>query len=537
MTISRRELMAVGGAAGLLPLAGEATAAPATAVAPAATSAFADNWRRGFDNQRIADLGDGRFLNPIVAGDHPDPTIIRDGRDYYMTFSTFDAYPGLMIWHSRDLVNWRPIGPALTRNIGAVWAPDLCKHAGRYYIYIPTKGPNTSWVIWADHIAGPWSDPIDLHLPDHIDPGHAVGEDGSRWLFLSGGDRIRLADDGLSTIGKPEHVYDPWRYPDDWDVEGFSPEGPKITRRGDWFYLLTAVGGTAGPPTGHMVIAARSKSIHGPWQHHPANPIVRSKSAAEKWWSRGHATLIEGPDGEWWSVYHGYENGYWTLGRQTLLDPVTWTDDGWFAMRNGDLSQPIAAPKGGSAVPHGQKLSDDFTTLSLGSHWNFFRPRPDEASRLSVSNGTLHMAAAGTGPSDGAPLLLIAGDHGYRIECQIEVPEHGSAGLILFYDDKLYCGLGFDAAKFRTQQYGIERGKPAHGYGRKLWMRMTNDRHIVSFHVSGDGVNWKRFDRGMEVSGYHHNVRGGFLMLRPGIYAAGEGVAAFSRFRFTALSA
>src|SRR3546814_15835692 len=95
-----------------------------------------------------------------------------------MSFSTFDSYPGLVIWHSRDLVNWRPVGPALTRNIGSVWAPELCKHGGRYYLYIPTKGPNTSWVIWADRIEGPWTDPVDLHLPAPNDPGHHV-ETGS----------------------------------------------------------------------------------------------------------------------------------------------------------------------------------------------------------------------------------------------------------------------------------------------------------------------------------------------------------------------
>src|SRR3546814_7192692 len=82
-------------------------------------------WGTGLDGQRKADLGDGRFLNPVMAGDHPDPSILKDGRDYYMTFSTFDSYPGLVIWHSRDLVNWRPVGPALTRNIGPVWAPEL----------------------------------------------------------------------------------------------------------------------------------------------------------------------------------------------------------------------------------------------------------------------------------------------------------------------------------------------------------------------------------------------------------------------------
>ena len=120
-------------------------------------------WGRGFDNQRIADRGDGTFLNPIMSGDHPDPTILKDGADYYMTFSTFDSYPGLVIWHSRDLVNWRPVTAALTRNVGSVWAPELTKHNGRYFLYVPVKSsPNTSYVIWADRIEGPWSDPIDL---------------------------------------------------------------------------------------------------------------------------------------------------------------------------------------------------------------------------------------------------------------------------------------------------------------------------------------------------------------------------------------
>lgn len=528
MTLTRRDTFLAAGATGL------AAALPAAAQP---TAKAAPDWKRGFDNQRIADLGDGRFLNPLMAGDHPDPTILKDGRDYYMTFSTFDSYPGLVIWHSRDLVSWVPITAALTRNIGSVWAPELTKHKGRYFLYIPTKNPTTNWVIWADDIRGPWSDPVDLKMPNHIDPGHAVGEDGSRWLFLSGGDRVRLSDDGLSRIGEPEHVYDPWHYPGDWDVEGFSPEGPKVLRHGGWFYLILAVGGTAGPPTGHMVIAARSRSINGPWENCPRNPIVRTTDLAEKWWSRGHATLVEGLAGDWWSVYHGYENGYWTLGRQTLLDPVEWTADGWFRMKGGDLSQPIAKPRGGSKVgPHGQPLSDDFSRLAIGSKWNFFKPAADEASRARVTDNTLLLTARGKAPSDSSPLLLIAGDQAYSFDCDIEIAPGGTAGLILFYDEKLYCGLGFDEKRFVTHQYGIERGRPANPHGRRMRMRVTNDRHIVSFHTSGDGGRtWSRFDRGMEVSGYHHNVRGGFLMLRPGLYSAGAGTAKFRDFRFRAL--
>jgi beta-xylosidase len=89
-------------------------------------------WGRGFEGQRKADLGNGTFLNPVFAGDHPDPSIVRDGEDYYLTFSSFDAYPGLVIWHSRDLVNWRPVTAALTMPIGSVWAPGLAKHGARF---------------------------------------------------------------------------------------------------------------------------------------------------------------------------------------------------------------------------------------------------------------------------------------------------------------------------------------------------------------------------------------------------------------------
>jgi beta-xylosidase len=534
--VNRRDAfgLALAGGAGLL---GSPAVARPDAATPCAQP-FDDQWRRGFDGQRVADLGDGRFLNPLIGGDRPDPAILKDGADYYMTFSSFDSYPGLTIWHSRDLVNWRPRSAALTRNIGSVWAVSLARHANRYFLYIPVKAePNDIYVITAAHIDGPWSDPVSLGLHDHIDPCHAVGEDGSRWLFLSGGDRIRLADDGLSTVGAVEHVYDPWRYPDEWDVEGFSPEGPKIQRHGDWFYMITAVGGTAGPPTGHMVIVARSRSIHGPWVNDPANPLVRTVSNDEKWWSRGHASLVEAPDGSWWSVYHGFEHGYWTLGRQVLLDPIRWTADGWFRMTGGDLSRPLSKPKGGQGGLHGQPLSDAFAgPLALGAKWNFFRPGANERARVHVEQDALILKASGTAPSDSSPLLLIAGDQAYEFQCDIEIAPGGTAGLVLFYDDKLYCGLGFDEHRFVTHQYGIERGRPAHAHGRRMTVRIANKRHIVAIHTSGDGgATWQRFDRGMEVSGYHHNVRGGFLMLRPGLYAAGAGEARFRDFRFKAL--
>ena len=535
---TRRDLLAIASiasASALLP----GNAAHGQTVANPGVAA-ANGWKSGVEGQRKADLG-LTFLNPIVAGDHPDPSILKDGRDYYMTFSTFEAYPGLMIWHSRDLVNWRPLTSVLHKNIGSVWAPELCKHDERYFIYVATRKTRvagtrtTNWVIWADDIEGPWSDPIDLNLPDHIDPGHAVGADGSRWLFLSGGDRVKLSADGLSRVGEPEHVYDHWKYPEDWEVEAPAPEGPKVIRRGGYFYLVLAIGGTAGPPTGHMVIAARSRSIDGPWEHHPRNPLVRTVDAREKWWSRGHATLVEGPAGDWWGVYHGYENGYYTLGRQTLLAPVHWTEDGWFSFGGGDLSQPINKPRGGQAGPHGDALSDDFSTSKYGRQWNFFNPSAEEVKRLRVANGMLHLAGSGSAPSDSRPLLFTAGDQAYEFDCEIDADPGARGGLLLFYDDRLYCGLSVDAEGFQFHKYGIEHSRVSGPYGRRLFMRLRNRHHIVSFFLSHDRATWKRFEKGTEVSGYHHNVRGGFLALKPGVYAAGSGEVRFRDFRYRAL--
>jgi len=496
-------------------------------------------WGRGYDGQRIADRGDGTFLNPVFAGDHPDPSILRDGDVYYLTFSSFDAYPGLMIWRSYDLVNWEAVGPALRTPLGSVWAPDLVKHADRFYVYIPARTAKykSIYVIQADRIEGPWSEPVDLRLHDHIDPGHTIGEDGSRYLFLSSGDMVPLHEDGLATSGPVEHVYDPWRYPEDWDVECFCPEGPKMLRRGDWFYMLTAVGGTAGPPTGHMVIAARARSVRGPWEHAPNNPQVRTWSRQEKWWSRGHASLVDGPAGDSWLISHGYENGYWTLGRQCLLEPVRWRDDGWFEAVAGDLSEPLAIPAGGRAVQHGLTLSDDFSGDRLAPQWAFYKPGPEESSRVRLADRTLHLTAKGTEPKDSSPLCFVCGDQAYSVSVEIERDAGTRGGLLLYYNDRLYCGLGFDEAGFMMHRYGLERRRSEGAAIRKLFVRLENDRHIVTIYTSSDGDNWTRFDVQMETSGYHHNVAYDFLSLRPAIYAAGEGAVRFRNLRYRALHA
>jgi xylan 1,4-beta-xylosidase len=156
---------------------------------------------------------------------------------------------------------------------------------------------------------------------------HPRHDDG---LHLSAGYMVELAPEGRSVTGEPGKVYGGWEYPDTFNMEGFCLEAPKLTKRNGYYYRTSAEEGTAGPATSHMIVSARSRTPRGPWENSPYNPIVHTESAAETWWSKGHGTLVSTPDERWWILYHGYEKGYYTLGRQTLLEPVEWVEDGWF---------------------------------------------------------------------------------------------------------------------------------------------------------------------------------------------------------------
>ena len=550
--LTRRESICLGISAltaGSLSGAETADAAATKHASPPCGNAGPDvTWAKGVEGQRRADLGDGHYLNPVLAGDHADPSVLKDGSTYYKVSSSFDYYPGLVIWQSDDLVNWTALLPTLHKPVGSVYAPDLVKHAGRYYIYFPavnhsddlTKpGPYgglpfiTNYVIHADAINGPWSEPVDLKILN-IDPGHILGEDGKRYLFLAAGQRIQLSDDGLATVGKPEKVYDGWPIPDDWVIEGFNLEAPKLLRRDGWFYMFSAQGGTAGPATSHMIVVARSRSVNGPWENMPHNPLVHTASASEPWWSRGHGTPVEGPHGDWWIVYHGYENGFRTLGRQMLLEPIEWID-GWPKALGADLARAARKPIPERSAPHGTPLSDDFSADHSGVRYAYFLPGPDYRSKLQIANGALLVSARGKKPQEAALLVLNAGDRRYRVTAELELLEGAVGGLLLFYNQHAFCGVS--ASDKQLQVY--KAGAPAPFYqagpalGTKLQLRVVNLDNTASFFISADGNEWRKICS-FEVAGYNHNVFDGFLSLRPAVFSMGQGQVSYQRISYQA---
>lgn len=482
--------------------------------------------------------GNGYYLNPIFAGDYPDPSILRDGSDYYIVHSSFEYYPGLLIWHSKDLINWTPVTNALYKYVGSVWAPDLVKYKNKYYIYFPAD--NTNYVVTADSINGPWRDPVDLKI-GNIDPGHITDAEGKRYLYFSSGGYVPLSDDGLSVAGEIKQTYSGWPIPREWTIECFCLEGPKLVKRGNFYYLTTAEGGTAGPATSHMVISARSKSPFGPWENSPYNPIIRTKESSEKWWSKGHGTLFEDAAGNWWIVFHGYENGHYNMGRQTLLEPIEWTNDGWYKTPDGiKTDEPIMGihPAKGGEGPAGKvsdavfSLNDNFEGNNLKPQWKFFGEY--DTTRFQLADNSLVINAKGQSVGNCSPLLCIPSDHSYTAQVEVFIEGEAIGGLVLFYNDKSYSGILADKENILANLRGWQFPTEKRVIKNHVSLRLKNINNTVDMFYSIDGEKWSKIENSAEVSSLHHNVLGGFLSLRLGLCSIGEGKVKFKNFKISA---
>ena len=462
------------------------------------------------------------YPKAILPGDYPDPSIIRDGEDYYMTHSPFYYAPGFLIWHSKDLMNWEPVCRAITGYKGSAMAPDLVKYKNRYYIYYPAAG--TNWVIWADKITGPWSKPIDLKV-NGIDPGHIADENGNRFLYVDSGEVIALTADGLATAGVKKKVYDGWVYPKSWVTECMCLESPKLSYHNGYYYLTSAEGGTAGPATSHMVVTARSKTVSGPWENSPYNPIIHTYSGDDNWWSKGHGTLIDDVNGNWWIVYHAYASGYHTLGRQTLIEPIEWTSDGWF--KPAATNAPVKAAV--NRKP-GLELSDDFNKDSLGLQWTFWKEFAPQS--IAIRSQSLSLLAKGQTPTDGRVLLTTPVDKNYETQVEITTGKNNKAGLLLFYNEQAFAGITVDAKQFIIYRSAKDSVKLPNKMGDHLFARLQNRGNSVRITVSSDGTNWTTLADNVDVSSLHHNNFHGFYSLRIGLLSAGKGQATFKQFKY-----
>ena len=410
--------------------------------------ASANGWARGIEGQRKADLGNGTFLNPIMAGDHPDPSILKDGDDYYMTFSSFDAYPGLVIWHSRDLVNWQPIGPTLFKNVGSVWAPGS-RQASRAATTstFPGIAPNRSnYVIWADNIRGPWSEPIDLKLT-RIDPGHAVGPDGQPLPVperrrAGAACRRRAVDDGRAEEDlRRLEVSRPTGSSRRFAQEG--PEDPEARR-----LLLHGARrrrhrGSADRPHGRGGAIEDHRRAVGELalQPDPAHAIAATSAGGRRATARSSRTA---PASGGWSITPTRTATTRSAARRcsSRSSGRPTAGSAWPAPIRPRRSRSRRA----SAGPHGFAFSDDFSKPKMGVQWSFYAGDASRSRALSLREQRAgperrRARARPTARRCGSSTAITPTKWKWRSR---RMPT-ASGGLLVFYSRKLYAGLGFSA--------------------------------------------------------------------------------------------
>ena len=276
------------------------------------------------------------YKNPIRTGFFPDPSILAHGDDFYMVNSSFIYFPCIPISHSTDLVHWEIIGWAITNPDWALldeleggrgyWAPDISYDNGRFYITATYRLNDTGtvyrrqMVVSSDRPEGPYSKPVFIN-EDGIDPS-LFHEDGKHYMLLNRGARLfRLSDDCTKQVSEAKLLY--------YGSQKHAPEGSHLLKKDGWYYLFQAEGGT-GP--GHRITVARSRALFGVYTPCPYNPIMRQNDPEAGIQRCGHGKPVRTNDGRWYMVYlcgRTLDGKYSILGRETALDPITWTPDGW----------------------------------------------------------------------------------------------------------------------------------------------------------------------------------------------------------------
>ncbi|GAB2545582.1 glycoside hydrolase family 43 protein [Gracilibacillus alcaliphilus] len=348
------------------------------------------------------------FQNPILPGFYPDPSICRVEQDYYLVTSTFAYYPGVPIFHSKDLVQWKQIGHVLDRpaqlpldgqeQSQGIFAPTIRYSNGVFYMITTNIANGGNFFVTATDPAGPWSDPYYLQAPG-IDPSLFFDEDGK--VYYHG---TRPAPEGEKYSGN----WEVWLQELDLDSkqlvgeevslwrgalrDAIWPEGPHLYKKDGYYYLLISEGGTGHH---HACSIARSEHIKGPYVGNPANPVLTHRHLGKEYpiVNVGHCDMVKTQNDEWWAVglasrtYGGY---YRNLGRETFLVPIKWEDD-WpiFSPGTGKLEMTYSMPN----LPKTKQLTeascDHFDDDKLNFNWNFLRTPQEEFYSLSERPGYL----------------------------------------------------------------------------------------------------------------------------------------------------
>jgi alpha-N-arabinofuranosidase len=370
-----------------------------------------------------------KYQNPIIPGFYPDPSVCRVGEDFYLVNSSFEYFPGVPIFHSRDLVHWRQIGHCLTRRSqlpldnayasGGIFAPTIRFHDGMFYMTTTNMTHGGNFYVTAHDPAGPWSNPIYV-AQGGIDPSLFFDRDGRVYFASTSDEGLQQSSIDIQTGKLRSEARVIWK-----GTGAQYPEGPHLYHLRGRYYLLIAEGGTE---YGHMVCIARGDDPFGPFEGCPRNPILSHRSYFSPIQVTGHADLVQSVDGSFWMVFLAVRpNGHpptHHLGRETFLAPVQWSEDGWpMVGRDGRVALEMDA--GSLPVEPGEQPvasfgKDDFESPELGLQYNFLRNPRDEDWSLSERPGRLRLSCSEVSLADIASPAFI-GRRQQHFDCRFKV--------------------------------------------------------------------------------------------------------------------
>lgn len=499
------------------------------------------------------------YRNPIIPGFHPDPSICRVDSDYYLVNSSFQYFPGVPIFHSRDLVNWEQIGNCLTRNEqlplqdascwGGIYAATIRYHDGVFYMITTNVTHGGNFLVYTTNPYGDWSNPVWINQGG-IDPS-LFWEDGHCYL-VSNPKGIWLSEINPQTgeqITQPEHIWD--------GTGGRYPEAPHLIKKDGFYYLLISEGGTE---YGHKVTIARSRQINGPYESNPSNPILTHiNQIAERnpIQGTGHADLVQAHDGSWWMVCLGFRTqggDHHLTGRETYLAPVRWDKNAWPVVNgNGTISLDMDV----STLPQKpfakRSVRDNFDQDKLCFDWVYLRNPNSKNYVLKNGNLLLKASKASLENTQDIPTMVLRRQEDIAFTAGTKLQLNSStlgdeSGLSVYMWECAHYDLFIRQVEKDKQslvlryQLGelshIEKEIPLKTANKSIELRVHGEERFYSFEYSTDGKVYIPLAR---IEAYHISTEnaGGFTGVMLGLFATStdensNGIAQFNWFDYEA---
>lgn len=498
----------------------------------------------------MAQPGNG-FKNPVISGFHPDPSVCRVGDDYYLVTSSFEYFPGVPIFHSKDLIHWTQIGHCLTRQSqlplqnsrvsGGIFAPTIRYHEGLFYMTTTNITGGGNFYVYTDDPAGEWSDPVWVDQGG-IDPTIFFDEGRAYYLTTDGG--IRMSEIDIKTGVKKGDSKVIWN-----GTGGRYPEAPHIYKKDGFYYLLISEGGTE---YGHFVTIARSRSLWGPYASNPSNPILTHRDEHTQQnpiQGVGHADFVQATDGSWWLVCLAFRPQVGThhlLGRETFLAPVRWDKDAWPVVNgNGSISLDMDVPTLPQIINKEEPVRDEFSSDKLSYKWNYLRNPNAKNYSLNAKNGFLRLTGTTVSLDDvDSPTFLGRRQEDISFEATTSlhltsVNDYDQAGLTVFMNN--FSHYDCYVTQSGGSQYLVLRCKLGHiDYTVKqipirnnvIQIRVVGTNNDYAFYYSEDEKTFTEIGK-LDTRYLSTETAGGFTGVYLGLYAKGNApVADFDWFEY-----